>query len=247
MSRIVIREADTIHREAGGWFEARWHFSFDSYRDPAWMGLGALRVFNDDRIVPGAEWPMHPHRDVESLTWVVEGSFLHADSLGNGGRLGPGGAQAMTFSHGGERHSERNGSAHEPLRFIQFWVLPSRPDLEARVQQQQTALADRVDRWLPIMGPVGSGGIELAQDATVRVSHLTDAGLLEHDVAAGRGAYLYLIDGRARLDGEGLRTGDAAAITGPLRLTLSSDMAAELILVDIPLAFAPVGIWAGRS
>src|SRR5688500_8945515 len=85
---ITIREADTIWREEGGWFDARWHFSFDRYRDPEQMGVGALRVFNDDRIIARAEWPMHPHQDIESNTYVVSGSFLHADSLGNNGRLG---------------------------------------------------------------------------------------------------------------------------------------------------------------
>jgi hypothetical protein len=130
---ITIREADTIWREQGGWFDARWHFSFDQYRDPDQMGVGALRVFNDDRIVPGAEWPLHPHQDIESLTYVVAGNFLHADSLGNNGRLESGAAQVMTFSHAGDMHSEKNGSADEALRFIQFWILPSARGLETRV------------------------------------------------------------------------------------------------------------------
>ena len=114
---VVIREAHTIWREQGGWFDARWHFSFDRYRDPEQKGVGALRVFNDDRIVAGAEWPLHPHRDIESLTYVVEGDFLHADSLGNNGHLGPGAAQVMTFSHarrpalGEERLAERRRCA----------------------------------------------------------------------------------------------------------------------------------------
>jgi quercetin 2,3-dioxygenase len=98
-STVTIREADTIWHEQGGWFDARWHFSFDRYRDPDQMGVGALRVFNDDRIIAGAEWPLHPHQDIESLTYVVGGHFLHADSLGNNGRLEPGAAQVMTFSH----------------------------------------------------------------------------------------------------------------------------------------------------
>jgi redox-sensitive bicupin YhaK (pirin superfamily) len=98
------------------------------------MGVGALRVFNDDRIVAGAEWPLHPHRDIESLTYVVEGHFLHADSLGNNGHLEPGAAQVMTFSHRGDLHSEKNGSPDEAMRFIQFWILPSVRGLETRVQ-----------------------------------------------------------------------------------------------------------------
>jgi quercetin 2,3-dioxygenase len=88
-------------------------------------GVGALRVFNDDRIVAGAEWPLHPHQDIESLTYVVEGHFLHADSLGNNGHLEPGAAQVMTFSHRGDLHSEKNGSPDDGMRFIQLWILPS--------------------------------------------------------------------------------------------------------------------------
>ena len=101
---IEIRRDAEIHAEDGGWFKARWHFSFDRYRDPAQMGIGPLRVFNDDRLVPGAEWPMHPHADVEGLTYVVEGTFEHADSLGNDGRLGPGGVQRMTLGSGARRN-----------------------------------------------------------------------------------------------------------------------------------------------
>jgi redox-sensitive bicupin YhaK (pirin superfamily) len=243
---VTIREADTIWREQGGWFDARWHFSFDRYRDPNQMGVGALRVFNDDRIVPGAEWPLHPHQDIESLTYVVAGNFLHADSLGNNGRLEPGAAQVMTFSHAGDLHSEKNGSADEALRFIQFWILPSVRGLETRVQQRQHTLEDRTDRWLQIMGPAGSGGLELSQDARALVSHLTEGGRLSHEFRPGRGGYLYLIDGRLSVDGDELATGDAASITGPIELAFSTDTAAELILIDVPLDFEPVGVWAGE-
>ena len=243
---VTIREADTIWHESGGWFDARWHFSFDRYRDPEQMGVGALRVFNDDRIVAGAEWPLHPHQDIESLTYVVEGHFLHADSLGNNGRLEPGAAQAMTFSHDGDLHSEKNGSADEPMRFIQFWILPSVRGLQTRVQQHQHALEDRTDRWLQIMGPPGTDGLDLAQDARALVSHLSDGGRLEHEFGPGRGGYLYVIDGRVAIDGDEIRTGDAAKISGAARLMMTTDVAAELILIDVPLEFEPVGVWAGE-
>jgi redox-sensitive bicupin YhaK (pirin superfamily) len=245
-STIAIREADTIWHEQGGWFDARWHFSFDRYRDPEQLGVGALRVFNDDRIVAGAEWPMHPHQDIESLTYVVEGSFLHADSLGNNGRLEPGAAQVMTFSHRGDEHSEKNGSPDAPLRFIQFWILPSVRGLETRVQQRQYTIADRTDRWLQIMGPAGTDGLDLAQDARALVAHLTAAGRLGHTFDEGRGGYLYVIDGRVKLDGEQLGTGDAAKVTGATDLSLTTDGAAELILVDVPLHAERVGVSAGE-
>jgi redox-sensitive bicupin YhaK (pirin superfamily) len=243
---VTIREAPTIWHEEGGWFDARWHFSFDRYRDPAQMGVGALRVFNDDRIIAGAEWPLHPHRDIESLTYVVEGHFLHADSLGNNGRLEPGAAQVMTFSHRGDLHSEKNASRDEPMRFIQFWILPSTSGLETRVQQRQYTIADRTDRWLQIMGPAGTDGLDLAQDARALLAHLRGAARLRHTFVSGRGGYLYVIDGRVELDGDPLRTGDAAKITGECDLTLRTDLAAELILIEVPLTFERIGVWSGE-
>src|SRR5262245_37151429 len=245
-SAVTVREADTIWHEEGGWFDARWHFSFDRYRDPAQMGVGALRVFNDDRIIAGGEWPLHPHQDIESLTYVVSGHFLHADSLGNDGQLEAGAAQVMTFSHHGDLHSEKNASADEPMRFIQFWILPSVRGLETRVQQRQYGIGDRTDRWLQIMGPAGTDGLDLAQDARALVAHLTEHGELEHSFGPGRGGYLYVIDGRVEVNGDRLGTGDAAKVTGATELALRTDVAAELILVDVPLEFEPVGVWAGE-
>ncbi len=242
---LTVRRANEIHHEDGGWFDARWHFSFDRYRDPEQMGVGALRVFNDDRIVAGAEWPMHPHRDIESLTYVVEGHFLHADSLGNNGHLEPGAAQVMRFSSRGDLHSEKNGSATEPMRFIQFWILPSVPGLETRVQQRQYTDDDRTDRWLQIMGPAGEDGLDLAQDARALVARATGGAELRRSFAAGRGGYLYVIDGDVGVGEETLVTGDAAAIEGPEELALpASSGGAEVILVDVPLEFRPVGVWA---
>lgn len=241
---IEIRRDPEIHREEGGWFEARWHFSFGGYHDPEQMGIGPLRVFNDDRLVPGAVWPMHPHRDIESNTYVVEGTFAHDDSLGNGGTLRPGGAQVMRFSSQGALHSELNGSDDEPMRFLQFWILPSEPAAESSVQQRHFDRDDRTDRWLQIMGPEGEGGLDLVQDARVRVSHLTVGSELEVELAEGRGAYLYVIDGRVRLDEDLLDTGDAAKLFGPEAVSVTGVDAAELIAVDVPLEFEPVGVWA---
>ncbi len=246
MRTVTIREAQTIWHEEGGWFDARWHFSFDRYRDPDNDGVGALRVFNDDRIVAGAEWPLHPHQDIESNTYVVSGHFLHADSLGNNGRLESGAAQVMTFSHAGDLHSEKNGSPDEPMRFIQFWILPSARGLATSVQQRQYTIEERTDRWLQIMGPAGTDGLDLSQDARALVSHLTDAGRLRHAFAPGRGGYLYVIDGRLDLNGDRLKTGDAAKVSGEVLFEMSTDLAAELILIDVPLQFEPVGVWAGE-
>ncbi|HEX2042795.1 MAG TPA: pirin family protein [Acidimicrobiales bacterium] len=241
---LTVRRAGEIHHEDGGWFEARWHFSFDHYRDPAQMGVGALRVFNDDRIVAGARWPMHPHRDIESLTYVVEGHFVHADSLGNDGHLRAGAAQVMTFSTRGALHSEANGSTTDPMRFMQFWILPSVAGLESSVQQRQYTVDDRTDRWLQIMGPAGEEGLDLAQDARVLVSRPTGAAELKHSFEDARGGYVYVIDGAAAVGGSALAAGDAVKVHGPEHLAVSTADTGELILVDVPLEFEPVGVWA---
>jgi redox-sensitive bicupin YhaK (pirin superfamily) len=244
---IQLRRDKEIYATDGGWFQARWHFTFDRYHDPGQMGVGALRVFNDDRLQPGAVWPMHPHSDIESCTYVVEGVFAHEDSLGNDGRLEPGAAQVMRFSSRGALHSERNGSPTEPMRFLQFWILPSDPALESSVQQRQYTTKDRTGRLLQIMGPAGEDGLDLAQDARVLVARLPQGSRVTHDLGQGRGGYLYVLDGELEAAGDRLGGGDAAKLAGPEALELAGVNEAELILIDVPLRFQPVGVWAQRS
>ena len=243
---VQIRRDSDIYAADGGWFQARWHFSFDRYRDDAQMGIGPLRVFNDDRLQPGAVWPMHPHRDIESCTYVAEGLFAHDDSLGNGGRLRAGAAQVMRFSHAGALHSELNGSQDEPMRFMQFWLIPSDEGLESSVQQREYSAEDRTDILLQIMGPVGEDGLDLAQDARVMVSRLTAGTSVDRDVSEERGGYFYVMDGAVEIAADKLAAGDAAKIFGPERLQITATEDAELILIDVPLQFQPVGVWAGR-
>jgi quercetin 2,3-dioxygenase len=241
---VEIRRDKEIYATDGGWFQARWHFSFDHYRDPANMGVGALRVFNDDRLVPGAVWPLHPHQDIESCTYVVEGLFAHEDSLGNDGRLEPGAAQVMRFSSRGALHSEANGSQTEGMRFIQFWILPSQEGLENSVQQRQYTTADRSGRLLQIMGPAGEEGLDLAQDARSLVARLGQGEQVRHSLGEGRGGYLYVLGGELRLGDERLAAGEAAKLAGPEELSLTGVDQAELILIEVPLEFRPIGVWA---
>jgi redox-sensitive bicupin YhaK (pirin superfamily) len=237
----IRRDAD-IHQEEGGWFSARWHFSFDRYHDPAQMGIGPLRVFNDDRLVAGAEWPMHPHADVEGLTYVVEGTFEHADSLGNGGRLLPGGVQRMTLGSGAG-HSERNGSGTEPMRFLQFWILPDTPSLPPSIEQRQFTKEDRRSRLRLVVGR-DADAVDVHQDASVWVAALDADISVEHDFVDGRAGYLYLIEGQARFgDDTMLATGDAVKLFGPEALRLTATATCELILIEVPETSAPVGVW----
>ncbi len=233
---IRIRTDDQISDVDGDWFRARWHYSFDSYFDPEYVRFGTLRVFNDDRLVPGAIWPMHPHQDVEGLTYVVEGSFRHQDDVGGPpGPLPAGSVQRMTLGSGAW-HSEQNASETEPMRFIQLWILPSTPGLTPGVEQKVFTLADRTDRLLKAISGDGGDAVLVHQDAHVFVSHLT-AGAERRLTSSspGRGAYLYVIEGDVAVNGERMVTGSAAQITAEDRIAIEAAAVSELILVDVAL------------
>ena len=243
---ITIRRDAEIHDVDGEWFRARWHFSFDHYRDPENDGFGAMRVFNDDRLIPGAVWPMHPHRDVEGLTYVVEGSFGHQDDVGGPpGPLPAGSVQRMTLG-AGAYHSERNASATEPMRFIQIWILPDTAGLPPGVEQRVFTRQDRANRLLKVIAPEGGAAVKVHQDATVYVASLDPSTEVRHHMDPERGAYLYVIEGAGSLDEEGMSTGDAAKVTGQEQVRFRATEPTELIVVDVPMRFAPVGVWARR-
>jgi hypothetical protein len=233
---VRVRPARTIYAIDGGWFKARWHFSFDRYDDPSNMGIGTLRVFNHDTLVPGAAWPMHPHRDIEGITYVVSGEFEHADSLGNDGVLEPGGVQRMRLGSGAE-HSERNHSKTEPMEFIQMWIIPAQRGLEPDIAQKQYTVADRMDRLLRFLKPEGAAGegLTVARDVSMYSSRLSTRRELTHEFGNGRGGYLYVINGAMTANGQRMSRGDAAYILGAGALALRGDEGADLILVDTPL------------
>ena len=231
---LLVRRDAEIFATDGGWFSARWHFSFDSYRDPENMGWGPLRVFNDDRLIPGAIWPLHPHRDIEGITYVVEGTFRHEDNVGGGGILPAGSVQRMTLGSGAW-HSEQNGSETEPMRFIQMWILPDRTGLPPGLEQKAFTREQRTDRLLRVLSPEGGDTVKVHQDASVHIARLNSGTEVEHTFEAGRGGYLYLIEGMLVVNEEKLGTGDAVKIREEASLQLRSEDTSELILVDVPL------------
>jgi hypothetical protein len=232
---ITIRRDAEISDVDGGWFRARWHFSFDTYHDPEYMQFGTLRVFNDDRLVPGAVWPMHPHRDIEGLTYVVEGSFRHEDDVGGPpGPLPAGSVQRMTLGRGA-RHSEQNASETDPMRFIQMWILPAEPGLEPGVEQKVFTEEERTDRLLKVISGGGGDAVLVHQDAHVVVARVNPGVEVGHDLAAGRGLYLYVIEGDADVLGERMTTGDAARIREEASIPIRGSAVTELIAVDVSL------------
>jgi redox-sensitive bicupin YhaK (pirin superfamily) len=232
---LKIRRDHEISDVDGGWFRARWHYSFDTYVDPEYVRFGTLRVFNDDRLVPGAIWPMHPHRDVEGLTYVVEGLFRHQDDVGGApGPLPAGSVQRMTLGRGAW-HSEQNASATETMRFIQMWILPAERGLEPGVEQKVFTTEDRTDRLLKVISGDGGEAVLVHQDAHVFVSRVSAGVQLEHPLAEGRGVYLSVIEGDAEVNGERMTTGDAAQISDEAAVRISATDPTEIVLVDVAL------------
>jgi quercetin 2,3-dioxygenase len=232
---IKVRRDKEISDVEGDWFRARWHYSFDSYHDPEYTSFGTIRVFNDDRLIPGAVWPLHPHRDIEGLTYVVEGSFRHEDNVGGApGPLPAGSVQRMTLGSGAW-HSEQNASQTEPMRFIQIWIMPTERGLEPGVEQKVFTTEDRTNMLLKAISGDGGDAVLVHQDAHVFVSRLTEGTSVEHELGDGRGVYLYVIDGDVDASGEQMQTGDAAQITDERLLRILANDTSELILVDVAL------------
>jgi quercetin 2,3-dioxygenase len=237
---IVLRPRASLFHAEGGWFSANWHFSFDQYWDEANMGIGDLRVFNDDRLVPGAAWPMHPHRDIEGITYVAEGTFEHADSRGNGGVLHPGAVQRATLGSG-MQHSERNGSKTEPMRFIQMWIMPSRRGLEPSIEQREYSPDARRNVFKPVLVPAPGFGAEGAarandavtvhQDAAVYAALLDANKKVHHKFRPGFGGYLFVVHGA--LARPALDEGGAAKIQDEPAIDVEAGPeGAEVLLVE---------------
>lgn len=249
MSGILIRPRRSLFHAEGAWFSASWHFSFDHYRDDANTRWGDLRVFNDDRLVPGGVWPMHPHRDVEGITYVAEGTFEHADSLGNDGVLPPGSVQRMTLGSGAE-HSERNHSKTEPMRFIQMWIMPARTGLPPSVEQRSFSSEERRRRLRPVLVPApgyggedapwADGAVTVHQDAALYAGLLDPGWRLVHRFRSGFGGYFFVVHGGATVragsaggevdDGGAAKIGTVEAID-----VIAGPAGAEVLLVETRL------------
>jgi redox-sensitive bicupin YhaK (pirin superfamily) len=214
------------------WLQTYHSFSFADYFDPANLNWGALRVFNDDVIGAGKGFPTHPHRDMEILTYVLDGELEHKDSMGNVGVVGPGAVQYLSAGTG-IRHSEYNHSAEKPVHLVQMWVLPRAQGLEPRYGQVDYRLEDRLERWLPIASGEKdvTSRIGLWQDATAYVARL-ERKPLRYALRSGRLGFLFVADGNVTLSGEPLAAGDAARITGPLEFELAGS--GEVVLWDVP-------------
>jgi len=239
MSRIIVRKPDSIYQAEGrienGTFHGRWHFSFDMYFDPENTQFGTLRVFNDDTLSPGAVWPLHPHKEIEVVTYCAGGEFRHADEHGIGGILKKGWVQHTTVGKG-LMHSEINNSKKEPMRFIQMWFIPSKRGLEPSVQQKAVKKEERTNRLLPLVSINHPGTLPIASDAEVYSSFLEKGNALKHQIKDRRGAYLYVLEGGTlKVNDNIIPTLGAVKAIGKLELAIRAEEDSELLLVDVLL------------
>lgn len=230
---ITFRDRAARGRTQVGWLDSRHSFSFGGYRDPSQMGFRSLRVINEDRVVPGAGFPTHGHRDMEIVSYVLEGELSHRDSLGNGSVISPGEVQRMSAGTG-IMHSEYNASASVPVHFLQIWIVPDRTGLPPNYAQTPLHLDAERGKLILAAGPEDSGAaVTLRQDARIYAARLDAGAAVSHDPRPGRGAWLQVVRGMVALNETEMREGDGAAIEGERRVAIEALTVAEILLFDL--------------
>ena len=227
------RSADRGHGDHG-WLNARHTFSFAEYVDPTYMGYSVLRVINDDVIAPGMGFGTHPHRNMEIVTYILEGALRHEDSMGNGSVIRAGDVQYMSAGKG-VHHSEFNASASAPVHLLQIWITPAQTGLQPQYGQQTILREEKQGRWRCIVSPDGrEGSIAIQQDALILATQLDGDQRLEYALHSERRGYVQVARGAVSLNGSPLGTGDGAFIEHETQLTFSDARDAEVLLFDLP-------------
>ena len=216
-----------------GWLDSRHSFSFGGYFDPDHMGYRSLRVINDDTVAPGGGFGMHPHRDAEIFTYVIDGSVEHRDSLGNHGVIHAGNLQYMSAGDG-VTHSEYNGSKSQPVHFLQIWLRPDQHGGKPRYTEKHLGPAARANDLTRLFAPgAADGATAIRQDAEISFGRLDAGRQLAVAIAAGRGLWLQIIKGRIAVLGETLSEGDGASVEGLGTAALRADADAEFLGFDL--------------
>ena len=230
---IQIRPAHERGSANHGWLKTHHSFSFADYWDPKWMGFRSLRVINEDWVAPNTGFPTHPHRDMEIITYVLQGKLEHKDSLGTGSVILPGDGQRMTAGTG-IRHSEYNPSTSEPVHLLQIWIQPERAALAPSYEQKSFPVEQKRGQLRLIASRDASdGSVKINQDAKLYVALLSPGEEVEHEFATGRHGWLQVARGAVELNGKKLTQGDGAAISNEQKLTIKGTEDAEVLLFDL--------------
>jgi quercetin 2,3-dioxygenase len=231
---IKVRRSNQRGRTNIDWLDSRHTFSFGDYYDPSALGFSVLRVINEDRVVGGGGFPTHPHRDMEIITWVLDGALEHRDSIGNGSVIRPGDAQRMSAGRG-IRHSEFNASRHTAVHFLQIWLLPTAAGIDPGYEQRNFPESTRRGQLRLVASADGAdGSITINQDARMYDGMFQAGEGTIHKVAPLRRAYLQVARGNVQANGVSLGEGDGAAIENESSLDLKAQSDSEVLLFDLP-------------
>jgi redox-sensitive bicupin YhaK (pirin superfamily) len=230
---ITIRPSNERGGGDHGWLNTRHTFSFDQYYDPRFMGFRSLRVINEDVVAPAAGFPTHPHRDMEIITYILEGKLAHKDSLGTGSVILPGDGQRMTAGRG-IRHSEINPSETDPVHLLQIWILPEKTSLEPSYEQKSFPDSEKRATLRVIASRDGrEGSVKINQDAQLYVTLLGSGDQVTHQFEKNRYGWLQVAKGAVELNGANLTQGDGAAISDEQKLTIKGTKESEVLLFDL--------------
>ena len=230
---LTIRRSEQRGSANFDWLKSRHTFSFGHYHDPDHMGFGPLRVINEDRVAPGGGFPTHPHADMEILSYVLGGALEHKDSLGTGSVIRPGDVQRMSAGTG-VRHSEFNASKTESVHFLQIWIIPERKGLSPSYEQKTFDAAEKRGRLRLIGSRDGrDGSVIIHQDVDLYATLLADGETVTHDIAPGRGGWVQVARGTARINGEPVSQGDGVAVTASGTVQIDGTSDAEILLFDM--------------
>jgi len=231
---IAIRKAQERGHADNGWLDSFHTFSFADYYDPREMGFGTLRVINEDRVAPGKGFGKHPHRDMEIISYVLEGALEHKDSMGTGSVIRPGDVQRMSAGTG-VFHSEFNASTDEPVHFLQIWIEPNRLNVAPEYEQKTFPVSEKKGQLRLIVSPDGSdGSVHINQDARVYATVLeNDDEAVTYTLPAGHEAYIHVARGSISVNDTRLSAGDGAKINGEHELRLTQGAGAEVLLFDL--------------
>ena len=230
---ITVRHRDQRGKARLGWLDSRHSFSFGDYFDPNHNGFRALRVINEDRVAPGRGFGAHSHRDMDIISYVLEGALEHKDSLGTGTVIRPGDVQRMSAGTG-ITHSEFNASRDAPVHFLQIWIIPDERGLPPSYEQTHFSEADRRDRLKLVAAPDGGdGAVTIHQDAYLHIALLGDGRSVEHAFAKDRFGWIQVARGAVTANGLALAEGDGAAIRGEAAVAITGEGEAEILLFDL--------------
>ena len=232
---ITIRNANERGKADFGWLKSQHSFSFGNYYDPKHMSFGPLRVINQDRVSPGAGFDTHGHRDMEILSYVIEGALEHKDNTGTGSVILPGDIQRMSAGSG-ILHSEFNHSKRESVHFLQIWIVPSEKGIDPGYEQKHFGKQDLRNQITLIAGPKGgASAVKIHQDASLYLGVLEPSQVRNVEIAPNRGLWVQTIKGSISLNGEILKAGDGAAIERESKITVTALENAEFLLFDLAL------------